>query len=115
MLYAKVLNPATHGKKVYANNGSVRRATNYLEQEAKQAGQSGAEFFGTEAAGRLSADDVVQLLDNNHKGLGKDAVKFHSLVLSPDQEQLALLGNDPQKLQEFTRAAMELYGVLLNK
>ncbi|WP_251047234.1 DUF5712 family protein [Hymenobacter sp. ISL-91] len=109
MLYAKVLNPATNGKKVYGNTGSVRRATNYLEQEAKQAGQPGAEFFSTEAAGKLSADDVVQLLDNNHKGLGKDAVKFHSLVLSPDQEQLALLGNAPQKLQEFTRAAMELY------
>ena len=114
MLYAKVLSPAVHGKKVYANTGSARRATNYLEQEAKQSGKPGAEFFGTEEAGKMSADQVVELLDNNHKGLGKDAVKFHSLVLSPDQEQLALLGNDPQKLQEFTRASMQIYAANFN-
>ncbi|MBT9395229.1 hypothetical protein KLP40_18820 [Hymenobacter sp. NST-14] len=113
-MYAKVLNPATHGRKVYANNGSARRATNYLEKEARESGKPGAEFFGTEGAGKLSADQVVEMFDNNHKGLGKDAVKFHSLVLSPSQEELALLGNDPQKLEQFTRTAMQLYAANFN-
>ncbi|MFD2788025.1 DUF5712 family protein [Hymenobacter rubripertinctus] len=109
MLYAKVINPAIHGRKVYANTGSARRTTNYLEQEAKQAGREGAEFFGTEKAGVLSADQVVEMLDNNHKGLRQGAAKFYSLVLSPEPSQTAYLGNDARHLAAFTRAAMELY------
>ena len=109
MLYAKVINPAIHGRKVYANTGSARRTMNYLEQETKQARRGGAEFFGTEKAGALSADQVVEMLDNNHKGMRQGAAKFYSLVLSPNADQIAYLGNDAHELAKFTRAAMELY------
>lgn len=107
-MYAKILNPATNGKVVYNNQGSARRCTNYLVQEAKEAGRTAA-FFGAEAQGVQSADEAVAMLDNNHKGLAQDAPKFHSLVLSPSADELARLGNSAPALEQYTREVMELY------
>jgi hypothetical protein len=106
-MYAKILRPKEHGKIVYNNKGSARRATNYLQKEAKEAGQV-ASFFGTQGQA-YTADEVVALLDKNHKGLGKEDEKFHSLVLSPSAEEVARLGNDPKALQQYTQEAMDLY------
>jgi hypothetical protein len=106
-MYAKILRPKEHGKIVYNNKGSARRATNYLQKEAKEAGQV-ATFFGTQGQ-TYTADEVVALLDKNHKGLGKNEEKFHSLVLSPSAEEVARLGNDPKALQQYTQEAMDWY------
>ena len=107
-MYAKVINPKTNGKKVYSNKGSSQRCANYLVQEAKEEKKE-ALFFGTEAAGVMTADGVVAMLDNNVKGLAKETDKFHSLVLSPSSEELAIMGNDTKGLQEYTRNVMDLY------
>lgn len=107
-MYTKVINPAKHGRKVYANTGSARRTTNYLEKEAKANGHELA-FFGGAEAGKLSADEVVEMMDANHKGLRKEAAKFYSLVLSPSQDELAALGSGDHALQRYTRDVMDLY------
>lgn len=107
-MYVKIINPATNGKKVYANTGSARRTTNYLEKEAKENGQEPT-FFSRADKGELTADEVVGLLDNNQKGLGKEAAKFYSLVLSPSQDELAQLGGGEKALEKYTREVMDLY------
>ena len=83
---AKVINPKTHGRVVYSNTGSSRRCTNYLVKEAKETGEA-AVFFGAPGTEPRTADEVVAMLDGNVKGLGKEAVKFHSLVLSPSPDE----------------------------
>ena len=107
-MYVKVINPQTNGKKVYDNKGSSRRATNYLAQEAKEAGQV-ATFFGAPGSEEKTAEQVAEMLDGNVKGLRKDDAKFYSLVLSPSPEELAHLGNNPQALQEYTQHVMAEY------
>lgn len=107
-MYTKVINPKKHGRKVFANTGSARRTTNYLEKEAKANGHELA-FFSGAVAGKLSADEVVEMMDTNHKGLRKEAAKFYSLVLSPSQDELAALGGGDQALQRYTRDVMDLY------
>ena len=107
-MYVKIINPETNGRKVYANKGSARRTTNYLEKEAKQHGQV-ATFFSSADKGFLGANEVVALLDGNQKGAGKDAAKFYSLVLSPSSEELGEMGNDSQALQRYTRQVLDLY------
>lgn len=107
-MHAKILRPQTAGKLVYANRGSARRMTNYLQQEAKEEGRE-AVFFGAAGKGTYSADEVVVLLDKNHRGLGKGAEKFHSLVLSPSSEEASQLGSDPAAWQRYTRQVMDLY------
>lgn len=106
-MYIKVINPTTHGKSAYSNQGSARQATNYLEGEAKKIGEQ-ATFFTNNQAG-LSGDEAVVLLDNNHKGLRVNEAKFYSLVISPSAEELAHIGNDPSKLQAYTRDVMRAY------
>ncbi|AMR25508.1 hypothetical protein A0257_22730 (plasmid) [Hymenobacter psoromatis] len=49
------------------------------------------------------------MLDTNQKGLGKDAAKFYSLVLSPSGEEVGELGNSPEALARYTRSVLELY------
>jgi hypothetical protein len=106
-MHAKILRPKDHGKLVYNNQGSAQRTVNYLQKEAKE-NQQEATFFGS-AGKAYTAEEVVALLDKNHRGLRKDEEKFHSLVFSPSVEETARLGNDPQALQRYTQQAMELY------
>lgn len=111
-MHIKVINPKTNGKNAYSNKGSARQAANYLEHEAKQIGEK-AEFFSSEQAG-LTGDDAVAMLDNNRKGLRADDAKFYSLVISPSDEELAHIGNDPVKLRAYTRDVMHAYAENFN-
>ena len=112
-MYAKVINPKTNGRKVYNNAGSSQRCASYLAKEAKEAGAE-ATFFGAPGTAARTAAEVVELLDGNVKGLGKDDPKFHSLVLSPSAEELALVGNNAQALERYTQNVMDLYAKNFN-
>ena len=107
-MYAKVINPKTNGRVVYNNAGSSRRCTNYLVKEAKETGEA-AVFFGAPGTEPRTADEVVAMLDGNVKGLGKDAVKFHSLVLSPSPDEQRQIEGDPRALERYTQKVMDLY------
>ena len=107
-MYAKVINPKTNGRKIYNNAGSSQRCASYLAKEAKEAGGE-ATFFGAPSTEAKTAAEVVEMLDGNVKGLGKDDPKFHSLVLSPSTDELLLIGNNLKALEEYTRNVMDLY------
>ncbi len=112
-MYAKVINPQTNGRKVYNNAGSSQRCANYLAKESKEAGQE-VTFFGAPGTEAKTVAEVVEMLDGNAKGLGKDDPKFHSLVLSPSSDELLLIGNNPTALEEYTRNVMDLYAKNFN-
>ena len=112
-MYAKLINPKTHGQKSYDNSGSSARAVNYLAQEAKAQDQAPA-FFNAEKDG-LTGDEVTAEIDNNVKGLRAEAAKFYSLVLSPSEEELAHLGaNRDEQLKAYTQEVMQLYAANFN-
>lgn len=107
-MYVKIINPATNGRKVYANNASAQRTVNYLSKEAKENEKEPA-FFGSPDKGTYTPTEVVALIDNNHKGLGKDAAKFYSLVLSPSADEAAEMAGNSKALQQYTQQVMEAY------
>ena len=107
-MYAKVINPKTNGKKVYDNKGSSLRTANYLAKEAKDAGEV-ATFFGAPGSADKSLEEVVAMLDGNVKGLKKDDAKFYSLVLSPSQDELRQIGDNPKALEKYTQHVMDDY------
>jgi hypothetical protein len=113
LMYAKVINPKTNGRVVYNNAGSSQRCANYLVKESKEAGGE-ATFFGAPGSQPKTAAEVVEMLDGNVKGLGKDDPKFHSLVLSPSADELLLIGNDPKALESYTQNVMDLYAKNFN-
>lgn len=100
--------PASKGG-IYSNAGSSNFLVNYLEHEAREAKQTdNAIFFDQHGAG-IDADKVRERIDANVTGVQKGKPGFHSLVISPSQEELRHIGNDPQKLTDYTRQVMENY------
>ena len=106
-MYAKLINPATHGKAAYTNSSSCAQTLNYLKHEAVGEGQE-ARFFGA-GTDELNADELQQMIDTNVKGLRAGEARFYSLVLSPSEDELAHIGSDPAKLKEYTRRVMDEY------
>jgi hypothetical protein len=112
-MYAKLINPKSHGLKAYDNSGSAARAVNYLTQEKRENDEQ-ATFFGAKKDG-LTGEEVMAQIDNNVKGLRADDAKFYSLVLSPSEEELAHLGaNRDEQLKAYTREVMQLYAANFN-
>ncbi|GAA4493226.1 hypothetical protein GCM10023172_01540 [Hymenobacter ginsengisoli] len=106
-MYAKLINPKTHGKAAYTNTGSCAQTLNYLQHEAVGEGQE-ATFFSAESD-EVSATQLLQTIDTNVKGLRATESKFYSLVLSPSEQELAHIGSDPDKLKAYTREVMSQY------
>lgn len=106
-MYAKLINPKSHGKVSYNNTGSAARLMNYLAQE-KGAQEKDVAFFGA-TADNLSKEEMGHLIDANVKGLRAEEAKFYSLVLSPSADELTHIGNSEQALKAYTREVMERY------
>lgn len=106
-MHSKIINPKVHGKAVYENKGSSAFLVAYLQHEAK--GKEESLRFFNEEAGNIPPEEVQQRIDYNVKGLRKTESKFIALVLSPSAEELRHIGNDEEKLKQFTSRAMQHY------
>lgn len=108
-MHSKIISPAIHGKKVYDNKGSCSTLVHYLGHEAREKGE-GLTFFNA-SRNDIWAGEAGQGIDGNVKGLRKREVKFYSLVLSPSAQELKHIGSDKEKLEAFTRRAMQNYAL----
>ena len=106
-MHSKVINPSQHGRFVFNNRGSCKGLVTYLGHEAREQ-QQATQFFSQDRIDVL-AEEVRIAIDSNTKGLRKQQEKFYSLVLSPSEEELKHLKNDPGKLRQYTRQAMDNY------
>ena len=106
-MHSKIIDPRRHGRFVFANRGSCSKTVSYLGHEARERG-SETVFFNQDRAD-VSAEEVRESIDSNAKGLRKQQEKFYSLVLSPSTAELQHIGNDPNRLQAYTRQAMDNY------
>jgi len=110
--------PASKGG-IYSNAGSSHFLVNYLEHEAQEEKQQErvsrenptpgpAIFFDQQREG-IRAGEVQERIDGNVQGVQKGKPLFHSLVISPSQDELRHLNDDPDKLKAYTRQVMENY------
>ena len=106
-MHSKIIDPRRHGRFVFANRGSSSKTVSYLGHEAREQGEE-TTFFNQQR-NEVTADEVRDSIDGNTKGLRKQQEKFYSLVLSPSQAELKHIGNDPTKLQNYTRQVMDNY------
>lgn len=111
-MITKILSPSSSGKIVYDNKGSAGRLMNYLEHEARE-NKKDCKFFNQFTDDFLN-EQVQKHIDNNVKGLKKDDAKFYSIVISPSEEELKHIGNDRDKLKEYTRSVMKNYAENFN-
>lgn len=89
--------------------GSVRDFVNYLEKEneGKEPGQQ--EQYFNQVENHIDAERVIAEIDANTAKLKRHEPKFYSLVVSPSQGELKHIGDDPEKLRQYTREVMKAY------
>ncbi|WP_422350816.1 MobB family relaxase [Flagellimonas sp.] len=90
-------------------SGSVRDFVNYLEKENEDRAQEQQEKYFDQYESNIDPETVIAEIDGNTAKLGKKDPKFYSLVVSPSQGELKHIGNDPEKLRQYTREVMKAY------
>lgn len=111
-MHSKVINPRQHGRLMFNNRGSCKGLVSYLGHEAREK-QQDTQFYSKEQQS-VSAEEVRTAIDSNTRGLRKQQEKFYSLVLSPSEEELTHLNNDPDRLRQYTRQVMDNYAENFN-
>ncbi|MER3374592.1 MAG: MobB family relaxase [Allomuricauda sp.] len=89
--------------------GSARDFVNYLEKENEGKEPEQQEGYFNQEEKNIDAERVIAEIDANTAKLKKREPKFYSLVLSPSQRELQHIGNDPEKLRQYTRQVMQAY------
>ncbi len=113
-MYIKIINPSIHGKTTYSNTGSCKSLADYLSKENEKLPLDKKEMFFNNLESELSSNAVINMIDNNIKGIAKNRTKFHSLVIAPDEHELKHINNSPQKLKQYTCEVMQQYAASFN-
>jgi hypothetical protein len=100
-----------------ANAGSCQRLAGYLEKENNQLPPSQQEAFFSHQSDKVAQTEVVAGIDRNGaaQGLKTGQDRFYTFTIDPSQKELAHIGNDPDKLREYTRGVMENYAANFGK
>jgi hypothetical protein len=89
--------------------GSARDFVNYLEKENEGKSLEEQERFFNQTEHDIDAERVIAEIDANTAKLSKRDPKFYSIMVSPSQAELRHIGNDPEKLRQYTRELMKTY------
>lgn len=93
----------------YNNTGSCQALVHRLnKQHILHTTEEHPTFFSQNQQA-ASADQVVTIIDSNHKKLGKADAKFFLLTISPSADEIAHLLASKAKLRQYTKAVMEVY------
>ncbi len=92
-----------------SNKGSCNKLVNYLEKENKDQPIEQREFFFSATEPYVTANRVVDAIDNNKAKLKKTEAKFYLLNISPSREELEFINNDKDKLKAYAKEVMNLY------
>lgn len=112
-MHIKIVNPKKDGNSVYTNSGSCIGLVKYLIKEDEERGID-KEFFFNHESDQVSSAQVINTIDNLRSGVGKKEVKFYSLIISPKEQELAIIKNSVPELRKYTRKVMEEYAANFN-
>jgi len=90
-------------------HGSASDFVKYLEKENEGKALEEQELFFNQTENDIDAQRVVAEIDANTSKLSKKDPKFYSIMVSPSQSELNHIGNDPEKLKEYSREIMKTY------
>lgn len=91
------------------NKGSCSKLVNYLDKENLGKELKDREVFFSHTRDYENSRQVIEHIDGNKGQLGKKDAKFFMLTINPSEKELAHIGNDKQKLKEYTREVMNVY------
>src|SRR5690606_8861470 len=88
-------------------HGSASDFVKYLEKENEGKALEEQELFFNQTENDIDAQRVIAEIDANTAKLSKRDPKFYSIMVSPSQAELKHIGNDPEKLKQYTRELMK--------
>jgi hypothetical protein len=99
------------------NTSSSAKLVSYLDKEKHIEGDEKTKYFFSANRDGISKWEVIQKIDENGKsqGLKANEDRFYSIIIAPSQDELKQLGNNSEKLKEYTRTVMENYAKNFNK
>src|SRR5919199_328102 len=99
------------------NTSSSAKLVSYLDKEKHIEGNEKTKYFFSANRDGISKWEVIQKIDENGKsqGLKANEDRFYSIIIAPSQDELKQLGNNSEKLKEYTRTVMENYAKNFNK
>lgn len=89
--------------------GSASDFVNYLEKENEGKAPDDQELFFNQTGNDIDAQRVIAEIDANTAKLSKRDLKFYSIMVGPSQAELNHIGNNPERLKEYTRELMKTY------
>jgi hypothetical protein len=96
------------GEGLAQRTGSSGGLVEYLEKEVQ------GQWFSLDRED-VPAAEVTRTIDKNKRNLDLADDKYYQVILAPSQAELRHIGSDPEKLREYTRAAMEQYAANFGK
>lgn len=93
------------GGGTYANTGSCRAVTGYLQHEDLERMKNGEEVqpFFNNYRDYISAQEATYKIDNNKAKLSRTDAKFYVITVSPSDRELEKMGRTPQEQSEAMR------------
>lgn len=93
------------GGGTYANTGSCRAVTSYLQHEDLERMKNGEEVqpFFNNSRDYISAKEATYKIDNNKARLSRTDAKFYVITVSPSDRELEKMGRTPQEQSEAMR------------
>lgn len=93
------------GGGTYANTGSCRAVTSYLQHEDLERMKNGEEVqpFFNNYRDYISAQEATYKIDNNKAKLSRTDAKFYVITVSPSDRELERMGRTPQEQSEAMR------------
>lgn len=115
MPHVNITTSATARRTVGSNAGSCGGLVDYLEKENRLKAPSEQEYWFNQQRDDIRPHEVRQEIDANTAKLKKTEAKFYLINISPSQQELQHLGNDPQKLKAYARGVMAEYAANFQK
>lgn len=110
MPYLKFDNPSGFS----SNKGSCESFVNYLGKEDYKESLS-KEFFFNHKSLEIIDMEVISTINWNKKGLGRNDAKFYTGSINFSEEELLFIGNDTNKVKEYSIKVMEQYASSFKK
>ena len=110
-----------HGNADYVkgNTQSCKDLVDYLEKENEEKDFPQQEFFFNQTSINIEAQRVIQIIDNNKKGLKEKDAKFFMVTVNPSERELKHLaslatgGKEINEISEMTPGELQTYNDLI--
>ena len=103
----KIQRAAVHG--TTANKGSSKTLVNYINHEDADRIAAGKTplSFETPLGEEKTAEEVIEAIDQNAKGLCKSDDKFYHIVISPSEAEIMAMGTTEEEIIKHARILMK--------